>query len=67
VKYRPGVQGTKSDSFIKKLEDLPSDQDNERRQYQYQIILKNRNLELKMRSTISLAVIFTDELEADMT
>ena len=67
MKYRPDVQDIKPDNLIRRSEDLLSDQDDEQRQHQHQIILKDRNLKSRMRSIISLAVILTDELEADMT
>ena len=61
------MQGTKPDNLTRKSEDLPNDQNNERRQHQHQTILKNRNLKLGMRPAINLATILTDELETDMT
>ena len=61
------MQGTKPDNLTKRSEDLPSDQDNERRQHQHQIILKDRNLESGIRPVISLAAILTDELEINIT
>ena len=61
------MQDTKPDSLTKRSEDLPNNQNNERRQHQHQTILKDRNLEPGIRPIINLTMILTDELEADIT
>ena len=40
IAYRPERQGIKLDSFTRRPSDLPKDDDDDRRQYQHQTILK---------------------------
>ena len=74
ITYRPGRQGTKSDSLTRRPGDLPEHADDERRQFQYQTILK-RNLDDGVRPdegvcpdegihhAVQLAPMLLDEME----
>ena len=44
IEYRPGKQGTKPDSLTRRSADLPQGGDDERKQFQHQVVLKPHNL-----------------------
>ena len=67
ITYRPGKQGTKPDSLTRRIGDLPEDDNDERRQFQHQIMLKAKHLDQGVREAISLASILLDEAEESVT
>jgi len=65
--YRSGVQGAKSDSFIRRSQDMSISTDDARRQFQQQTVLKKNNLDLGMTRAVALASLLLDELEESLT
>ena len=61
ISYRPGRQGTKPDSLTRRVGDLPENDNDDRYQYQQQVLLKDKNLEEGVRNAISLAPMLIDE------
>ena len=55
ITYRPGAQGTKPDSLTRRTDDLPADDSDERKQFNNQIILKPKNLDVGVRKAIALS------------
>ena len=54
ISYRPGAQGTKPDSLTRRTDDLPADDSDERRQFNNQVILKAKNLDVGVRKAVKL-------------
>ena len=67
ITYRPGKQGTKPDSLTRRPGDLPEREDDDRRQYQSQVILKQQHLDEGVRHAIELSAMLLDELEMSVT
>ncbi len=63
ISYRPGRQGTKPDSLTRRVGDLPESDEDDRRQYQYQLMLKPKHLDKGIRNAIDLAPMLLDEKE----
>ena len=61
ITYRPGVQGTKPDSLTRRSEDLPEDNNDERKKYNCITLLKDKNLDEGVRNAIKLAPMLMDE------
>ena len=65
ITYRPGKQGTKPDSLTRRSQDMPSDQSDQRLQYQHQVILKAHNLEPGMTKNVTLAMVQNDKTDSE--
>ena len=63
ISYRPGRQGTKPDSLTRRTEDIPANADDDRTQYQRQVLLKEKHLEEGVRNAVDLAPLLLDEEE----
>ena len=63
IQYRPGKQGTKPDSLTRRVGDLPEDDKDDRRQFQNQVVLKQRHLDKGVRQAIELSPMLLDEKE----
>ena len=56
INYRPGKQGTKPDSLTRRSADTTMEEDDARRDYQRQVILKTHNLEQGMLPPVERGV-----------
>ncbi len=63
ISYRPGRQGTKPDSLTRRNGDLPENDEDDRREYQNQVMLKPRHLDDGIRQAVNLAPMLLDERE----
>lgn len=63
ISYRSGVQGTKPDSLTRRVGDLPEDDNDDRRKYQHQVMLKRENLDEGIMQAVNLAPMLLDEKE----
>lgn len=63
ITYRPGVQGTKPDSLTRRSQDLPTNDDDPRKQHQYQTLLKSKHLDKGVRAAIAAVPRLMDEAE----
>ncbi len=63
ISYRPGRQGTKPDSLTRRTGDLPENDQDDRRQYQNQVMLKSKHLDEGVRRAIDLTPMLLDERE----
>jgi len=48
IVYRPGELNTRADALTRRSEDLPLNEKNSRREHQWQIVLKSKNLEIQV-------------------
>jgi hypothetical protein len=62
LKYRPGKEGKKPDSLTRRSQDLPQDDADERRQFQYQSLLKPHNLDNTIKFSLFDSLDFEQEL-----
>ena len=67
ISYRPGKQGTKPDSLTRRVGDLPENANDDRHQYQNQIMLKDKHLDIGVKNAIDLAPMLLDEREVSVT
>ena len=63
ISYRPGTQGTKPDSLTRRVGDLSEDDNDDRRKYQHQVMLKRENLDEGVRRAVNLAFMLLNEQE----
>ena len=54
ISYRLETEGTKPDSLTRRFQDLPADNFDERRQFNNQVILKPKNLNVDVRNAVKL-------------
>ena len=56
IMYRPGKQGGKPDALTRREQDLPMDAEDDRTRYQYQVLLKENQLDDEVKQDLKLYV-----------